>query len=103
LVGIIFISNEESYTSKCDGLALEELGHHEKYMGHRKERGIFQSSTGRLINADINGALNILRKVIGDSSFIKEIVNSVVLFNPVKIRFPEINSGQTLSNLLLEC
>jgi hypothetical protein len=86
-----------------DGLALEELGHHEKYLGQRKERGIFQSSTGRLINADINGALNILRKVIGDSSFIKEIVNSVVLFNPVKIRFPEINSGQTLSNLLLEC
>jgi IS605 OrfB family transposase len=103
LVGIIFISNEESYTSKCDGLALEELGCHGKYLGQRKERGIFQSSTGRLINADINGALNILRKVIGDSSFIKEIVNSVVLFNPVKIRFPEINSGQTLSNLLLEC
>ncbi len=36
-------------------------------MGNRVKRGLFQSSTGQLLNADVNGALNILRKVVGDS------------------------------------
>ena len=33
----------------------------------RVKRGLFQSSIGKLINADVNGSLNILRKVVGDS------------------------------------
>jgi putative transposase len=103
LVGIELICNEESYTSKCDGLALEPVEKHKKYLGKRIHRGLFQSSVGKLINADVNGALNILRKVIGDSSFIKEITDSVVLFNPVKIRFSDLSDKQTLSNLLVQC
>jgi len=91
LVGIKFIKTEESYTSKCDGLALEKICKHENYLGKRIKRGLFQSSIGRLINADVNGALNILRKVIDDSSeFIQKIINSRVLFNPVKIRTTEM-------------
>lgn len=91
LVGIKFIKAEESYTSKCDGLALEKICKHENYLGKRIKRGLFQSSIGRLINADVNGALNILRKVIDDSSeFIQKIINSRVLFNPVKIRTTEM-------------
>ena len=57
---------EESYTSKCDSLALEKITKHSKYLGKRKKRGLFQSSIGTLINADVNGSLNILRKSIGD-------------------------------------
>jgi len=53
---------EESYTSKVDHLALEEMKHHEKYLGKRVERGKFKSSTGKILNADINGAIGILRK-----------------------------------------
>ena len=53
---------EESYTSKCDALAMEEIGKHEEYKGKRKKRGLYQSSIGKLINADINGASNIIRK-----------------------------------------
>ena len=84
LVGIKVITNEESYTSKCDGLALEAIDKHETYAGKRTKRGLFQSSVGKLINADVNGALNILRKVIGDSVQITQIINSGWLFQPVR-------------------
>ena len=36
-----------------------------KYYGKRIKRGLYKASDGRLINADVNGALNILKKVIG--------------------------------------
>lgn len=54
----------EPYTSKCDALAKETLEHHDTYQGKRITRGLFQSSIGVLINADINGAINIGRTVI---------------------------------------
>ena len=66
LEGINFIQNEESYTSKCSALDLEILNKHDKYMGKRVKRGLFVSSEGIKINADLNGALNILRKVAPD-------------------------------------
>lgn len=49
-----------------------------------KQRGLFQSSVGKLINADINGAIGIARKVVGDS-FIGKIIDSGFVFNPVRI------------------
>ena len=55
---------KESYTSKCDALALEEVNYHAQYKGVRKNRGLFSSSTKKLINADINGAINIMRKCV---------------------------------------
>lgn len=85
LVGITLIETEESYTSKCDSLSLEKVQKHEKYQGKRIKRGMFKSSIGKLINADVNGAVNIMRKVVNDS-FIKKIIDSGVLFNPMKIR-----------------
>lgn len=53
---------EESYTSKCDHLAYETMEHHDVYLGKRVKRGLFKSSTGKELNADINGAIGILRK-----------------------------------------
>ena len=61
------------------------MEHQESYLGKRVKRGLFQSSVGKLLNADVNGALGILRKVVGDSG-ITQIINSGLLFNPVKIR-----------------
>ena len=72
---------EESYTSKCDSLALEPLPTYDKnanttrnnninqltkqpYYGKRVKRGLFQSKTNTLINSDVNGALNIARKYL---------------------------------------
>lgn len=84
LLGIEVITHEESYTSKIDHLAFEPLKKQESYLGRRKKRGLFQSSIGELINADINGAIGIARKVIGDS-FIGKIIDSGFVFNPVRI------------------
>lgn len=53
---------EESYTSKCDHLVNEEMKHHDEYAGKRVKRGLFKSSIGKTLNADINGAIGILRK-----------------------------------------
>lgn len=64
LEGIEVIVREESYTSKCSFLDNEEICKHEIYKGKRIKRGLFRSYDGRLINADLNGALNILRKEI---------------------------------------
>lgn len=63
---------EESYTSKIDHVALEEMKHHDTYKGKRTKRGIFKSSTGKIINADINGAIGMLRKgkVISDAQLL---------------------------------
>jgi putative transposase len=66
LVGINVIVNEESYTSKCSFLDNEPIQKHETYLGKRVKRGLFRSSSGKKINADLNGSLNILRKVVGD-------------------------------------
>ena len=82
--GINLIIQEESYTSKCDALAMESIEKHKEYMGKRVKRGLYQSSTRKLINADLNGALNILRKVIGDSDVIYRIIDSGLLFRPLK-------------------
>jgi len=75
LVGIKITIVSESYTSKCSAVDLEAIGKHEDhaYAGKRVKRGLFKSSLGILINADVNGALNILRKVIGDD-FLKPIL-----------------------------
>lgn len=86
LAGIEIITNEESYTSKYDSLAFEVIGKHDSYLGRRKKRGLFQSSTGRIINADVNGALNIMRKVFGDScESVHRIIDRGLLFNPIRI------------------
>lgn len=84
MVGINVTVNEESYTSKIDHLVYKEMKHQENYLGKRVKRGLFQSSIGQLLNADINGAIGIARKVFGDS-VVKLIIDSGLAFNPVKL------------------
>lgn len=64
LKGIRFIVTEESHTSKCSFLDKESVEHHGKYKGKRVKRGLFKTSKGILINADVNGSLNIGRKYL---------------------------------------
>lgn len=82
--GIKYILKDESYTSKCDALAFEKVKKHDKYLGKRTKRGLFQSSTKTLVNADVNGALNLLRKVSSDS-VVKQIIGSGFVNNPKRI------------------
>ena len=64
LEGIKVLFNEESYTSKCSFLDGEPICKHDKYMGKRVKRGLFFSRSGIKINADVNGAYNIMIKAI---------------------------------------
>lgn len=64
LAGITLVRQEESYTSKCSFFDGEEVKKHEHYAGKRVKRGLFKTSSGRLVNADVNGSLNIIRKAI---------------------------------------
>lgn len=70
LAGIKVITTEEAYTSKAsalDGDALPKYGKTAPiFTGSRIKRGLYRTGTGRLINADVNGSLNIGRKVIPD-------------------------------------
>lgn len=63
-IGIDVKDQEESHTSKCSFLDNESVEHHDSYVGKRISRGIFRSMTGKLINADVQGALNIIKKAI---------------------------------------
>nr|DAK44531.1 MAG TPA: endonuclease [Herelleviridae sp.] len=76
LEGINVILTEESYTSKCSFLDNETIEEHENYLGKRIKRGLFRSAEGKLINADLNGSLNILRKVVGDFSYPIEVCST---------------------------
>jgi IS605 OrfB family transposase len=69
LHGIAYTEQEESYTSKASFWDKDELPtynadnpQHYKFSGARVKRGLYRTSTGKTINADVNGALNILRK-----------------------------------------
>jgi putative transposase len=57
------ITIKESYTSKIDSLILEPINLKNNFKGIRKNKGLFISSSGKAINADLNGAINIMKKV----------------------------------------
>ena len=70
--GIHVIVREESYTSKASALDFDKMpDSYQKdvechFSGKRVKRGLYRTSKGKLINADLNGALNIGRKELGD-------------------------------------
>lgn len=68
-VGIPVVLREESYTSKASLLDLDVIPAYKKgdtinhtFSGKRVRRGLYKTNSGFFINADINGAGNILRK-----------------------------------------
>ncbi len=86
LAGIKVIETEESYTSKTSALDLEQPIKHETYRGKRVKRGLFLSGTGKVINADINGSLQIIRKKFPGAFTGEGIVSCAVqpvLVNPI--------------------
>ena len=67
LCGISVIVQEESYTSKASFLDNDDIPvygevENPKFSGRRIMLGLYRTSDGRLINADVNGSYNILRK-----------------------------------------
>lgn len=93
--GITVIRQEESYTSKASFLDLDFIPVYSKedpdtkyrFSGRRIHRGLYKSKDGILMNADINGAANILRKAGYDVSNIK----IARLLDPAIVRFKTLN------------
>lgn len=94
LEGIEVIEINEAYTSKASYLDNDFIPNLEdkiefKFSGKRKQRGLYVSKDGIKINADVNGACNILRKFINKN----EVWNAVKLpdrgsvLEPLKISF----------------
>ena len=67
LVGTRVLLQEESYTSKCSFLDNEPIEKRDSHAGIRISRGLFRSSNGTIINADINAAYNIMKKAVQNS------------------------------------
>ena len=89
--GMKYLEQEESYTSKASFLDLDEIPVYqaesqEKYnfSGNRIYRGLYRSKDGRIVNADVNGAANILRK--SKQNFKYEELCRGVLATPLRIR-----------------
>ncbi len=102
LNGIEIHLQEESYTSKCSYFDNEEIKKHETYKGNRNKRGLFITSTGIRINADVNGSLNIHRKFIAKAAndVPKEPVGMGLVMNPIKINLRTENSLEFLYSLI---
>lgn len=84
IAGIELIMQEESYTSKCSFLDDEPICKHEEYIGKRTKRGLFKSGNGTIINADVNGSYNIIKKAIPDA-FAEGIEDVAV--HPIRVTF----------------
>lgn len=78
-VGISVLIQEESYTSKASFLDGDDIPVYSKenkkhaFSGRRIKRGLYKTSTGMIIHADVNASWNILKKSklpIGQSSWV---------------------------------
>ena len=88
LYGIEFKLQEESYTSKASFFDRDEIPIYDKenpqeyiFSGKRIKRGLYQTSKGYQLNADCNGALNIIRK--------SKVVDLSVLYNRGELNTPK--------------
>jgi putative transposase len=93
LYGIVFEETEESYTSKASFLDADTLPKYGekpegwKSSGKRVKRGLYRTSQGVEINADCNGAANILRKVAVKLGLNLSGISRGDLQAPLKLKF----------------
>lgn len=88
---INFIEQEESYTSKASFIDKDDIPVYKansdcnySFSGKRIKRGLYQTKEGLLINSDINGAANILRK--SKQMFDYELLRRGCLTHPLSIK-----------------
>lgn len=91
LYGIKFTKQEESYTSKASFFDNDKIPKYKqdnpidyKFSGRRVKRGLYKTKKGMLINADVNGALNILKKSSVVS--LETLYSSGEVDTPVRVR-----------------
>jgi len=89
LAGLKVIYVKENYTSGCSALDLENINKDNYDKSRRIVRGIFRSNQGILVNSDVNGSLNILRKYVKDKcipKLIQSVMDNGGLNTPLRIR-----------------
>jgi transposase len=96
--GLRVILTEESYTSKAsfldrDPLPVYKKGDDKEYQfsGKRIKRGLYRAKDGRLLNADLNGSGNIVRKVAPNafgSDGVEDGISHKPVVHPVRIVIP---------------
>ena len=79
LKGIIFKTITEEYTSKCSFVDDEEIAKHTTYAGRRINRELFKTKKGIIINADVNGAYNILKKYMKENATWNERISQTLV------------------------
>lgn len=85
-IGIRVITVEEQYTSKSSFIDNDQIpvkfgDYH--FSGRRIKRGLYKSKNGTLINADVNGSYNILRKCNPQFSYDERIEG--VSLHPIRV------------------
>ena len=83
LRGITVVTQEESYTSKAsfldsDGIPVYGETNNPKFSGRRVKRGLYCAGDGQLINADVNGSYNILRKGLMNNHLFLNVDSSII-------------------------
>lgn len=89
LVGLKVVYVKENYTSGCSALDLENINKDNYDKSRRIVRGLFRSNQGILVNSDVNGSLNILRKYVKDKcipKLIQSVMDNGGLNTPLRIR-----------------
>ena len=89
LVGLKVVYVKENYTSGCSALDLENINKDNYDKSRRIVRGLFRSNQGTLVNSDVNGSLNILRKYVKDKcipKLIQSVMDNGGLNTPLRIR-----------------
>ena len=107
LVGIDVLKENEDHTSKCSFLDNESIEYHDIYVGTRGvyrskknggsgkvSHGLFKTATGIIINSDVNGGYNILRKAFPETIAADGIGGLKLV--PYSVKFSELNK---LTNL----
>ena len=89
--GLIYIEQEESYTSKASFLDGDDIPTYNpdnpqeyKFSGKRVKRGLYRSRDGHLLSADANGAANIGKKCSLDGFNLERVV--AVLAQPLRVK-----------------
>ncbi|GAC1500200.1 MAG: hypothetical protein NVS2B12_07230 [Ktedonobacteraceae bacterium] len=95
---ITVLLTEESYTSQASFVDRDPLPSYQKgkgtehrFSGKRITRGLYRTKDGRLINADLNGAGNIVRKVAPNafgSDGVEDGIGHKPVVHPVKVVIP---------------
>ena len=93
LKGIQVMLIKEHYTSGVSAYDLEELNKASYNKTRRVKRGLFKTNDGYLVNSDINGSLNIMRRYMMEAEktnvvpmLIKELRDNGGLDHPVRLK-----------------